>query len=149
MLLFSCGTWIFVFLFQNKYSNNLCRSQRKWIFSRLVFLICVTQQTQNICITFVQCWTSVEDVGPTLYKCYTNVLCKLGITSGLVDFHETLAFIGSHTRNDPELPPSKHVIMIQCCCDAVSASTQLVQHYRNIGWTCGVCWFVHELSLSY
>ena len=32
----------------------------------------------NICITFVQCWTNVEDVGPTLYKCYTNVLCFLG-----------------------------------------------------------------------
>ena len=26
------------------------------------------QSTQNICITFVQCWTDVEDVGPTLYK---------------------------------------------------------------------------------
>ena len=35
------------------------------------------QQTQNICITFVQCWTSVEDVGPELYKCY--ILCLLGI----------------------------------------------------------------------
>ena len=23
-------------------------------------------------------WTNVEDVGPTLYKCYTNVLCFLG-----------------------------------------------------------------------
>ena len=31
------------------------------------------QQTQNICITFIQCWTNVEDVGPTLYKGYTNV----------------------------------------------------------------------------
>ena len=29
------------------------------------------QQTQNICITFVQCWTNVEDVGTTLHKCYT------------------------------------------------------------------------------
>ena len=27
-----------------------------------------THQTQNICITFVQCWTNVEDVGLTLYK---------------------------------------------------------------------------------
>ena len=36
------------------------------------------QQTKNICITFVQCWTNVEDVGPTLYKCYANVLCLLG-----------------------------------------------------------------------
>ena len=33
---------------------------------------------QNICITFIQCWTNVEDVGPTLYKCYTNALYLLG-----------------------------------------------------------------------
>ena len=32
-----------------------------------------SQQTQNICITFVQCRPNVFDVGPTLYKCYTNV----------------------------------------------------------------------------
>ena len=38
----------------------------------------LSQQTQNICITFVQCWTNVEDVGSRLYKCYTNVLCLLG-----------------------------------------------------------------------
>ena len=30
---------------------------------------------QNICITFVQCW-NVKGFGPTLYKCYTNVLCS-------------------------------------------------------------------------
>ena len=35
-----------------------------------------TQQTQNICITFVQCRTKVFDVGPTLYKWYA--LCLLG-----------------------------------------------------------------------
>ena len=34
-------------------------------------------KTQNICITFILCWTSVEDVGPTLYECYANVLCLL------------------------------------------------------------------------
>ena len=26
---------------------------------------------------FMQCWTNVENVWPTLYKCYTNVLCLL------------------------------------------------------------------------
>ena len=36
-----------------------------------------SQQTQNILITFVQRWSSVEDIGPTLYKCYTNRLCLL------------------------------------------------------------------------
>ena len=34
----------------------------------------VSQQTQNMCTTFVQCWTNVFDVGPTLCKCYTDVL---------------------------------------------------------------------------
>ena len=37
-----------------------------------------SQWTQNICITFVQCWANVDDVGPTLYKCYSNVFCLLG-----------------------------------------------------------------------
>ena len=35
------------------------------------------QQTQNICITFIQRRPNVFDIGPTLYKCYTNVLCLL------------------------------------------------------------------------
>ena len=38
----------------------------------------MTQQTKSICITFVQCWANVFDVGLTLYKCYTDVLCLLG-----------------------------------------------------------------------
>ena len=29
-------------------------------------------------INFVQCWSNVEDVEPTLYKCYTNVLSSMG-----------------------------------------------------------------------
>ena len=37
----------------------------------------MTQQTQNICITFIQRRPNVEDVGTTWYKCYTNVLCLL------------------------------------------------------------------------
>ena len=36
------------------------------------------QQTQNICITFIQRRPNVFDVGPTLYKWYANVLCLLG-----------------------------------------------------------------------
>ena len=39
-----------------------------------------SKQTQKNCITFIQCWTNVEDVGPTLYKCYTNALSLLGCT---------------------------------------------------------------------
>ena len=37
-----------------------------------------TQQTQNICVAFMQCWANVKDVGPSLHKCYTNVFCLLG-----------------------------------------------------------------------
>ena len=36
---------------------------------------------QNMCITFLQCWTNVENVGPSLYKCYRYVLCLLGWAS--------------------------------------------------------------------
>ena len=32
-------------------------------------------QTQNICVTIMQCWTNVEEVVSTWYECHTNVLC--------------------------------------------------------------------------
>ena len=38
----------------------------------------INRQTQNICITFVQRRPNVL-VGPTLYKCYTNISCLLGM----------------------------------------------------------------------
>ena len=41
----------------------------------LMYLAVPTQQTQDLCITFVQRRPNVFDVGPALYKCYTNVLC--------------------------------------------------------------------------
>ena len=37
-----------------------------------------SQQTQNICITLMQRRRNVLEVDPTLYKCYTDVLCLLG-----------------------------------------------------------------------
>ena len=43
-----------------------------------VTLIQPSQQTQNICITCIQRRPNVFDVGTTLYKWYTNVLCLLG-----------------------------------------------------------------------
>ena len=36
--------------------------------------VCSFQETQSICITFIQRRSNVFDVGPTLYKCYTNIL---------------------------------------------------------------------------
>ena len=54
---------------------NFTAVNKKYI---ILHAFVITQWTQNICITFVQCWSNVKDVGPTLYKCYTNVLCLLG-----------------------------------------------------------------------
>ena len=45
---------------------------------KVVYASMLSKKAQNICITCVQCWTNVEDVGSTLYKCYTNV-CWDGI----------------------------------------------------------------------
>ena len=42
---------------------------------------CIAQQTQNICITFVQHRPNVFDVGPTLYKCHANVSCLMRVPS--------------------------------------------------------------------
>ena len=49
-----------------------------------------SQRTQNICITFIQCRPNVFDVGPTLYECYTNILCLLGCgVAGILGKHVT------------------------------------------------------------
>ena len=48
---------------------------------KLLYLIeawVATLKTQKNCITFIQRRPNVFDAGPTLYKCYTNVLCLLG-----------------------------------------------------------------------
>ena len=61
------------------------------------------QATLNICIIFVQRRPNVFDVGPTLYKCYTNVLCLLGVQklsclypSAHLSF--VLCYVGTTTR---------------------------------------------------
>ena len=45
--------------------------------------------TQNIFIAFIQRLPNVFDVGPAMYKCYTNILCLLGtnFTQGLKEYH--------------------------------------------------------------
>ena len=48
---------------------------------RAIYCLMPAQQTQNICITFIQRWTNVEDVGSTLYKFSTNILCLLALLS--------------------------------------------------------------------
>ena len=70
------------FLLYRRHTTNSHLNQHDRVvidIAEVVYVIFkVIQLTQNICITFVQGRTNVEDVGPTLYKCYTYVLCSLG-----------------------------------------------------------------------
>ena len=60
----------------------------------LTLVMLALKQTQNICIAFVRCWPNVFDVGPTLYKCHTNVLCLPGpFSRRRVDFQGLLSWI--------------------------------------------------------
>ena len=68
---------------------------------------CIIRQTQNMCITFVQCWTNVEDVGPTLYK----MLYKCFGFSGLLISHKThRVTLRSHHTNSYAHIINKHII---------------------------------------
>ena len=52
----------------------------------------LSQPTQNICITFIQHRPNVFAVGPTLHKCYTNVLpgCVCEVWKCSLDFYDFL-----------------------------------------------------------
>ena len=59
------------------YPANLNPTASRATCETLVWLWTIFQQTQSISITFVQCWTNVEDVGPTLYRCYRwYIVCQ-------------------------------------------------------------------------
>ena len=62
---------------------------------------------------FMQCWTNVEDVGPTLYKCYTNVLCLLGRRT----FFQTLYI---------------YSMLVQCWASVADVCLALKQHWINV-----------------
>ena len=71
------------------------------------------QQTQHICIPFIQCRPNVSDAGPTLYKCYTNVFCLLGCTCtwrsiDINPFTASLSDLNSHP--------------LECCVSLASAN---------------------------
>ena len=58
--------------------TNIClNTQRIYYISPASICLMTSQQTQSICIRFVQRRSNVFDVGPILYKYYANVLCLL------------------------------------------------------------------------
>ena len=62
---------------------------------------------------FMQCWTNVEDVGPTLYKWYTNVLYLLGRRT----FSQTLYI---------------YSMLVQCWASVADVGLALIQHWINV-----------------
>ena len=63
---------------QKQYMLTL-QIRRYWVLALQNRIVLFFQQTQNMCITLIQRRPSVFDVGSTLYKCYTNVFCLLGV----------------------------------------------------------------------
>ena len=49
--------------------NSACRHINKTVWWPVYFYL--KHKTHQNCITFVHCWTNVENVGPTLCKCYS------------------------------------------------------------------------------
>ena len=72
----------FILLQTIQHQKGLLQFIWRWriVQNKTNFSLITPQWTQNICITFMQCWANVEDVEPTLYKCYANVLCLLGLS---------------------------------------------------------------------
>ena len=60
---------------------------------------------------FMQCWTNVENVGPTLCKCYTNVLCLVGRRR---TFSQTSINVGSMLGQRRRRSPSIKTALDQC-----------------------------------
>ena len=89
-------------------------SSSEWKFQRIVLagLCNVTQQTQNIYVTFVQRRPNVFDVGQTLYKCYTNVLCLLG--SCVIVY-----YIGFSRKRDAIIKTTYHIQIQSCWSDGI------------------------------
>ena len=65
---------------------------------------------------FVQCWTNFKDVGPTLYKCYTNVLCLLGRRT----FSQTLYICA---------------MLVQCWASVADVGLTLKQRWVSVRWS--------------
>ena len=84
-------------------------------------IVCAGQLLpESICVTFVQCRSNVFDVGPTLYKCYTNVWLPLD--------SEACIPVWISTAVPPLLPPlsvwlagshstQSHCNVVQTACD--------------------------------
>ena len=94
-----------IILYNILYSSFLCEIKSVSKSTEIFCCLGTAQQTQNIFITFVQGRPNGFDVGPTLYKCYTNVLSWLGGSVNCVcdESIESLVYMGAARNADQML----------------------------------------------
>ena len=105
-----------------------------------------SQSTQNICIKFIQRRPNVFDVGPTLYKCYTNVLCLLGYWLLLIlprprsyKYHPHFTNFASSPIDQTPLP-SRYTTFFQLCnTKFIDVDWKFDQGWSNIVYRMGSC----------
>ena len=77
-------------------------------------LYCHPVNTKHL-YEFMQCGSNVKDVGPMLYKCYTNVLCLLGGRT----FSQTLYI---------------YAMLVQCWASVADIGLAFKQHWINVSF---------------
>ena len=101
---------------------------------------------QNICIPFVQCWTNVEDVGPTLYKWNTNVSCLLCESQSLCEVNNAVWMLLQHPRCSASILTALGQRRVTA---SQSTSQQSWLNAHHLRWWAGIgptslYWFVHH-----
>ena len=85
---------------------------------------------------FVQRWTNVEDVGPALYKCYTNVFLFAGMLANKVIFTKVGSTLFRHLRrwhrSSHGVGSMSHVLLLL----NIDMCTQ---------WCLTVCFYQHDI----
>ena len=84
---------------------------------------------------FVQCWTNVEDVGPTLYKIYTNVVC-------LLRYRLKMNLMVSQQTLDVD------IILFQCWASVADIHTRLFQCLVFAGINLIWCYIMHVFVVN-
>ena len=103
----------------------------------------LNQKTQNICILFVQRRPNVFDVDPTLYKCYTYVLCLQG---NQIALDHSIASIGGSTADmDGWLKMRVQMMVVSCSMlnttEHISKGSSLLDSSTG-GWQHRGCFFM-------
>ena len=130
-----------------------CVSHATWrkiyYYTSLYYEYLLSQQTQNVFITFVQCWINVEDVGPTLYKCYKNVcVCWDMILSAHAgdELDLTITILKTILSETKHLVKTCYIISLRATARSQSKNNTFTRGWSNIG---RFIWFACLLVVIY